>query len=75
MMPKQLGSMVRLDLICMANASLTTLASWISSEGPVFKESYEYLEKENIKVKRCILQEEGAQVLNDYAKKGVIYNS
>ena len=42
-------------------------------EGPVFPESYVKLEASGCKVKKNILRAEGAQVLNDYAKGGPIY--
>ena len=44
-------------------------------EGPVFDpESYEYLERAGIVVKRYVLQKEAATVLQEYAKSGAIYN-
>jgi len=45
------------------------------NEGPVFEESYNHLRKAGIGVKKRVLHEEGAQVLQDYAKVGVIYNN
>jgi tRNA(Arg) A34 adenosine deaminase TadA len=44
-------------------------------EGPVFKESYEKLEENGIQVTRLVLQKEAAAVLQDYGRRGVIYNS
>lgn len=43
-------------------------------EGPVFDESYEHLKKAGIDVKRSVLQAEAAKVLQDYGRKGLIYN-
>jgi len=43
-------------------------------EGPVFPQSYTYLEKSGMQVKRNVLREEAAKVLEDYGKNGVIYN-
>lgn len=43
-------------------------------EGPVFPESYQKLEEIGMKVKKTVLREKGKQVLNDYAKTGIIYN-
>jgi tRNA(Arg) A34 adenosine deaminase TadA len=43
-------------------------------EGPVYEESYEYLVRAGIEVKRGLLQKEGAKVLQNYAKAGEIYN-
>ncbi len=42
-------------------------------EGPVFEESYAYLEKTGVKVKKEVLQKEGAEVLRRYGVTGVIY--
>lgn len=44
------------------------------NEGPVFDESYRQLEQSGIKVKRKILQAQGAQILQEYGKTGLIYN-
>ena len=43
-------------------------------EGPVFPESYDALEKAGIRVRRNVLQEEGATVLKLYGETGIIYN-
>ena len=43
-------------------------------EGPVFPESYVMLKNNGTKVKRNILQVQGAQVLKDYSEFGTIYN-
>lgn len=43
-------------------------------EGPVFEESYRYLEDRGIEVKRGVLQKEAAKVLQEYGKQGIIYN-
>jgi len=45
------------------------------NEGPVFPESYSYLERAGIKVKRSIMREAGAEVLKEYGETGAIYNS
>ena len=42
-------------------------------EGPVFAESYEHLKKAGIGVKKLVLQQEAAQVLNEYGKVGALY--
>ena len=44
------------------------------NEGPIFPESYSYLEKAGIKVKRSIMREQGAKVLKEYGETGAIYN-
>lgn len=43
-------------------------------EGPVFPESYQKLEQIGMKVKKMVLRDKGKQVLDDYAKTGIIYN-
>jgi len=43
-------------------------------EGPVFPESYEHLQRSGIEVTRGILSDEANEVLQSYAKKGLIYN-
>lgn len=43
-------------------------------EGPVFEESYEHLRSAGIEVKRGVMQEEAAAVLQKYGEAGVIYN-
>ena len=44
-------------------------------EGPVFPESYRYLEDRGITIVRNVLREEGRAVLELYrAKSGTIYN-
>lgn len=44
-------------------------------EGPVFPESYRYLEQRGIEIVRSVLREEAAAVLERYqAKSGTIYN-
>src|SRR3954462_5000499 len=44
-------------------------------EGPVFPESYRYLESRGIEVVRGVLRDEAAEVLERYrAKSGPIYN-
>lgn len=45
------------------------------NEGPVFPESYKALETSGCKVVRNVLQKEGAAVLENYGKVGVIYNA
>lgn len=45
------------------------------NEGPVFPQSYTALEEAGCKVKRNVLQKEGAAVLEHYGKVGVIYNA
>jgi tRNA(Arg) A34 adenosine deaminase TadA len=45
------------------------------NEGPVYPESYKALEKAGCKVVRNVLQKEGALVLQNYGKEGVIYNA
>ena len=45
------------------------------NEGPVFEESYKQLEAAGIKIKRNVLRTEGAKVLKEYGKNGIIYNS
>lgn len=44
-------------------------------EGPVFEESYKHLEEAGIEVKRKVLRQEAAAVLENYGKIGVIYNA
>jgi len=43
-------------------------------EGPVFKESYEHLEKQGVSVTKLVLREEAARVLQRYGTSGMIYN-
>lgn len=45
-------------------------------EGPVFPESYKHLEKAGMTVRKCVLQKEGAKVLQNYgnSSSSVIYN-
>jgi tRNA(Arg) A34 adenosine deaminase TadA len=44
-------------------------------EGPVFPESYRYLEERGIEIVRGMLRDEAAAVLDRYrARSGVIYN-
>ncbi|ALS98673.1 nucleoside deaminase [Lacimicrobium alkaliphilum] len=44
-------------------------------EGPVFEQSYDYLQQAGLEVKRQVLREEGKQVLQDYLQSGgEIYN-
>ena len=43
-------------------------------EGPVFPQSYEYLEKSGVTVKKNVLREKGAKVLKKYGETGLIYN-
>ena len=43
-------------------------------EGPVFEESYKKLREAGIIVTRRVLRDEGAKVLADYGKLGLIYN-
>jgi tRNA(Arg) A34 adenosine deaminase TadA len=43
-------------------------------EGPVNDDSYEHLERAGIKVVKGVLQKEGAEVLQNYGKNGLIYN-
>lgn len=43
-------------------------------EGPVFPQSYEYLEKSGVGVKKNVLRDEGAKVLKSYGEIGLIYN-
>lgn len=42
-------------------------------EGPVNEESYQHLERANIKIKRNILQADAAKVLKEYGETGVLY--
>jgi tRNA(Arg) A34 adenosine deaminase TadA len=44
-------------------------------EGPVFPQSYDALERAGVRVVRNVLRKEGAEVLQKYAKTGVIYNA
>ncbi len=44
-------------------------------EGPVFEESYVQLIASGVKVKRNVLREMGASVLQKYGETGIIYNS
>jgi hypothetical protein len=50
-----------------------TRASFSFDEGPVFPQSYEYLEKAGIKVTRRVLHEKAAAVLKKYGESGVMY--
>jgi len=59
--------------VLMCSASKSDAEAIGFNEGPVFDESYLQLEQSGCKVKRQVLQEKGAKVLNDYAKTGVIY--
>ena len=43
-------------------------------EGPVFAESYKYLEDRGIEVVKGVLRDEGAAVLSKYGSSGIIYN-
>lgn len=43
-------------------------------EGPVFDESYVHLEKAGVEVTRGVCTKDAADVLNNYAKVGKIYN-
>lgn len=43
-------------------------------EGPVFPESYTALEKAGITVRRNVLRDDGAKVLQMYGETGIIYN-
>lgn len=43
-------------------------------EGPVTEESYLHLERAGVQVKKKVLHEEAAKVLQDYGKSGVVYN-
>ena len=45
------------------------------NEGPVFPQSYKMLEESGVKVKKCVLREQGRQVLLRYGEIGLIYNS
>jgi len=45
------------------------------NEGPVFEASYQQLEEAGIGVTKLVLQKEAASVLEEYGKKGLIYNS
>ncbi len=44
-------------------------------EGPVFPQSYDALEQAGVKVVRGVMRKEGAEVLQKYAKTGLIYNA
>lgn len=45
-------------------------------EGPVFKESYRYLEERGIEIRRNVLRAEASEVLEQYrARGGPIYNA
>mmetsp|Transcript_15494 Transcript_15494/g.20176 ORF Transcript_15494/g.20176 Transcript_15494/m.20176 type:complete len:223 (+) Transcript_15494:47-715(+) len=59
------------EMLCAATKSDAEAIGF--DEGPVFPESYKALEAAGCKVKKEILQAEGAKVLNDYAKVGAIY--
>jgi tRNA(Arg) A34 adenosine deaminase TadA len=61
------------EMICSAAKSDAEAIGF--NEGPVYPESYQALEASGMKVKHNVLQEEGARVLCDYGKSGVIYNS
>ena len=43
-------------------------------EGPVFPQSYDHLMNNGMTVKRKIIRDQGAKVLQEYGKTGVIYN-
>eukprot|EP01004_Peranema_trichophorum_P005201 NODE_4070_length_1235_cov_49.658273_g3432_i1.p1 GENE.NODE_4070_length_1235_cov_49.658273_g3432_i1~~NODE_4070_length_1235_cov_49.658273_g3432_i1.p1 ORF type:complete len:293 (-),score=65.39 NODE_4070_length_1235_cov_49.658273_g3432_i1:355-1173(-) len=43
-------------------------------EGPVFRESFKYLEGCGIEIVRQVLREEAKQVLKEYSEIGIIYN-
>lgn len=45
------------------------------SEGPVFPESYAYMESQGIAVKRNVLRQQAANVLAEYGRIGEIYNA
>jgi len=59
------------EIICGATKSDAEAIGF--NEGPVFEESYKQLEESGCKVKRKVLNEKGAKVLQDYGKTGVIY--
>ena len=44
------------------------------NEGPVFPESYKQLEDMGIRVVKGVLRAEGAAILEQYGREGVIYN-
>jgi tRNA(Arg) A34 adenosine deaminase TadA len=45
------------------------------NEGPVFEASYQQLREAGIVVKKLVLQQKAAKVLEEYGRKGKIYNS
>lgn len=61
------------ELICSATKSDAEAIGF--DEGPVFRESYEQLEKMGMKVKKEIRRAEGKAVLDNYGKHGLIYNA
>lgn len=61
------------QMICSATKSDAEAIGFI--EGPVFEDSYTQLVASGVAVKRNILREKGAKVLQQYGETGVIYNS
>jgi tRNA(Arg) A34 adenosine deaminase TadA len=45
------------------------------NEGPVYADSYAHLEQSGIKIRRNVLRDQAAQVLQSYGATGIIYNS
>jgi len=43
-------------------------------EGPVYEKSYQHLQNAGVSVTRGVLQQEGARVLQEYGRMGLIYN-
>jgi len=61
------------ELVCAATKDDAEAIGF--NEGPVFDESYKQLEAAGVKVKRRVLRNEGAAVLQEYGKVGKIYNA
>lgn len=61
------------ELVCAASKADAEAIGF--NEGPVFEESYKQLEAAGIRVKRKVLQPQGAKVLQEYGRSGIIYNS
>jgi tRNA(Arg) A34 adenosine deaminase TadA len=61
------------EIICSATKSDAEAIGF--NEGPVFEESYKQLEASGVRVKRNVLREKGATVLQKYGETGIMYNS
>jgi tRNA(Arg) A34 adenosine deaminase TadA len=59
------------EMICSATKSDAEAIGF--NEGPVFEESYKQLEDSGVKVKRNVLREKSAKVLQEYGETGLIY--